>query len=380
MKIMEIVPYIHSSGGVQSFVRDLSKSLSNKGHEVTIVSLFREVVPEDQNFPYKIHHLKLLKRNVIGASIGLWNLINTIKPDILHVHLRYSAISVLLIYPFLKIRGITIVETYHSYYKGYKPVTNFSRFCFDKFVGVSQDATEEMITSFQIPGNKCSTIRNGIDFSILKNFNSAKKLQNSNSTQLKCLACGRLTSQKGFSFLVDAIQEMPTQIKKSITLTLIGEGPLEPELFSKKNRCGFDFNISPFMTRDKLIPFIKSHDLVMMPSLYEGLSIFCLEVLALGMPTLVSDIKSYREIFDFPPLKSSDAFGINEAGLIVKPSSSQSIKDALTYAVENKHLLGNFSKNALEISNKYDIKKVCEQYENLFYEVSPTVHGAKVVI
>lgn len=42
---------------------------------------------------------------------------------------------------------------------------------------------------------------------------------------------------------------------------------------------------------------ISNADMIVMPSLWEGLSIFQLEALALGCPMMLSDISAFRQIF-----------------------------------------------------------------------------------
>ena len=86
---------------------------------------------------------------------------------------------------------------------------------------------------------------------------------------------------------------------------LIGEGPLKEQAI---NAAG-DSKTIEFLgvaPRSKVIYNLNCADMVVMPSLWEGLSIFMLEAIAMGCPLMISDVESLRSVVNEPPLNAGE--------------------------------------------------------------------------
>ncbi len=106
---------------------------------------------------------------------------------------------------------------------------------------------------------------------------------------------GRLAPEKGLDGLLDAwpivLKALPTA-----RLTLIGEGPERPRLESRISSLGIGGSVKLIGAHPDPTALLRESDLFVLPSREEGMSIALLEAMALGIPSLATDIPGNRGI------------------------------------------------------------------------------------
>lgn len=131
--------------------------------------------------------------------------------------------------------------------------------------------------------------------------------------------------QKGFDLLLDALPMVnEVAIKTNSKLTVIGSGALA-STFKKQ--------ISPYnwVQYFEQIPHqqvklkLKQSDVVLMPSRYEGLSVFALEGLQEGLAFVLSDAGALRDLW-------------SNNGWLVSPLNAQTLGDAMIAAMNDTSL------------------------------------------
>jgi glycosyltransferase involved in cell wall biosynthesis len=131
--------------------------------------------------------------------------------------------------------------------------------------------------------------------------------------------------QKGFDLLLDALPMVnEVAIKTNSKLTVIGSGALA-STFKKQ--------ISPYnwVQYFEQIPHqqvklkLKQSDVVLMPSRYEGLSVFALEGLQEGLAFVMSDAGALRDLW-------------SNNGWLVSPLNAQTLSDAMIAAMNDTSL------------------------------------------
>jgi glycosyltransferase involved in cell wall biosynthesis len=106
---------------------------------------------------------------------------------------------------------------------------------------------------------------------------------------------GRLDYQKNYEFLIEVFPEI-LKIKPEAIAIIIGEGPERKKLenlIKKTNLKEKIFLIGELKNASK---YLKSFDLFILPSRYEGLSITLIEALFAQIPILASDVGGNKEI------------------------------------------------------------------------------------
>jgi glycosyltransferase involved in cell wall biosynthesis len=178
----------------------------------------------------------------------------------------------------------------------------------DKIQSVSHDAQANLLAYFPSLSrkpDKCIVITNGIE---VERFIRAKSRDLRGELGLAedvflIGFFGRFMSQKGFSFLIDAIELLSNEQnlpKKPLVLTFGDGGFADREKRSIKSR-GLDkyFCYLPF-TPD-VSSTINGLDVVAMPSLWEACGLLAMETLVCGMPLIASDCIGLREVVNGTP-------------------------------------------------------------------------------
>jgi glycosyltransferase involved in cell wall biosynthesis len=103
---------------------------------------------------------------------------------------------------------------------------------------------------------------------------------------------GRFSPEKNLDFLLRAFADLPQNASKpDLLLSLVGYGPLEPDLRRMASELGLDrvvqFRGSAAQTA--LPAIYRSADALVLPSVRETWGLVVLEAMACGLPVLVSD-------------------------------------------------------------------------------------------
>lgn len=160
----------------------------------------------------------------------------------------------------------------------------------------------------------------------------------------KLLYVGRLSSEKGLSFLIKSISEL-----SNISLTVVGTGPEESNL--KALAEGVErIQFLGYIENKELSKIYSSHDLFVLPSVSEPWGLVIEEAIKCGLPILCSHVVGAAE----------DIVLKNSLGLIYKLSSSQDFKQKLLFIEENYQF---FINNINSFNFDKLIKNQIESYE-----------------
>ncbi|WP_318557254.1 glycosyltransferase family 4 protein [Geobacter anodireducens] len=173
----------------------------------------------------------------------------------------------------------------------------------DIIQSVSYDAQDNLFEYFPcLKGKmgKCVVVGNGIDverFLHTPKRDLRSELNISNDVFLIGFF-GRFMSQKGFSYLVDALYQLKKESKsnkKPLVLTF-GHGGYIREEIENINNLGLNeyFKFMPFT--DNIAGAIKGVDVVVMPSLWEACGLLAMETLVAGIPLIASTCIGLREV------------------------------------------------------------------------------------
>jgi glycosyltransferase involved in cell wall biosynthesis len=145
------------------------------------------------------------------------------------------------------------------------------------------------------------------------------------SNILTILYVGELIKLKGINHLLAALQRVSREYSQ-VRLTIIGEGDCRTELgrMAEKLEIADYIEFSGFLKPEKVKEHMLKSDVLVLPSMTEGLPRVIIEAMAVGLPVIATDVGSVKEL-----VKDG------ENGFLVKPTDI----DALTKAILN--LTGN---------------------------------------
>lgn len=99
---------------------------------------------------------------------------------------------------------------------------------------------------------------------------------------------GNFVEQKNHSFLIDLFHKF-LEVQPHSKLLLLGNGPLMSSIKSKVNDSGINDNVIFMGSVDKPEKYMSVMDVIVMPSLFEGLPLTLIEEQANGLSILASD-------------------------------------------------------------------------------------------
>lgn len=160
----------------------------------------------------------------------------------------------------------------------------------DTFVGVSDYTGKDLVKDFgsQIK-NKIQVIHNGI---LLEDIQERKT-----RSQIKpsFLTASHLRESKGIQDLIQAVYELPKEIKEEIVIDVYGNGPYRKALEDQVFRLGLE-NCFRFMGSS---PNLKSiycqYDYMLQPTHMECFSLSILESLAANVPVITTNVGGNEE-------------------------------------------------------------------------------------
>ena len=122
---------------------------------------------------------------------------------------------------------------------------------------------------------------------------------------------GRFVPQKNHSFLIQIFRDTLAKLP-SARLLLIGDGPLKDDIQKMVQRFGLEEQVIFLGQRNDIPALLQAMDLFLLPSLYEGLPVSCLEAQAAGLSCIAADTVSvetaYEKDFQFLSLASEETW------------------------------------------------------------------------
>ncbi len=207
---------------------------------------------------------------------------------------------------------------------------------------------------------KIIEIPNGINLDEFRPFSSKDECKNRIGLGDKTviLFVGGLYQLKGPDILLKAIPKI-VEFDKNIIFVFAGRGNSDYYMnISRKLNIERYVKFVGYVTNDKVC-YYNSADIFVLPSYEEMFPIVLLEASALGLPLVVSDLRTLRCI-----VKN------NYNGLFVKPGNENELAEAIIYLLDNVDIRNKLGKNAAKLVKDYSWDSICEKTEKLYNSIS----------
>jgi len=308
MKILQVIPFFTPArGGSVIAPYCLSKELSKKGHDVTIITTDFEF---DEEYAKSLDDVRVIPFKCT-ANLGLflyspkmkkWLRDNIKNYDVVHMH-NFRSYQNNIIHNYAKRFGVPYVLQAHGSLPrivekqrlkklydliwGYKILRDAS-----KVIALTK-VEKEQYKDMSVDEDKIEIIPNGIDFSRYKNLPKKEEFKGKyklKDTEKIVLYLGRIHKIKGINLLVEAFSDLTKELD-GIKLVIVG--PDDGFLSALKKKID-DLNIDdkilftgPLFEREKLSAYIDA-DVFVLPSIYETFPNSVLEACACGVPVIVT--------------------------------------------------------------------------------------------
>jgi len=171
-------------------------------------------------------------------------------------------------------------------------------------------------------------------------------------------AVAALTQEKGHKYLIDAAAAVIREVPDA-RFVILGEGELRPALERQIKELHLDKHVVLPGFRADILSFIRSFDIFVMSSLFEGLGTSLLDAMAYSKPTVASDTGGIPEVV---------AHG--ETGLLVPPRDAKALASAISSLLKDPERRERMGRAGLErvkrlFTAEEMVDKTVEVYRNL---------------
>jgi len=349
--------------GPNNVTMNIIKHLGSK-YEVSAISLsgndqdsFSE---ELRRLNVSVHEINLSKwEGLLKAGGHLKTLIEEIKPDVVH---SYGIRADMITAKHLKsCRTMSTLhcDTYLDYSSTYNKwlgrimdrmhISSLRKF--NKSLTVSKSVADGIEKRH---GFNIDYIQNGIDVELFKNAGAKEKVELRRKLKLPLdkkifLSIGVLSNRKNPFPIIETFKKAGL---KDCHMIFLGDGHLAPGL---RKEIGNKADICLLGNVANVNEYLKAADFVISTSLAEGLPNSILEGLACGLPAVLSDIPSHKELLAPDP----------SAGVLCDCQDSNSIYQAIE-TIMNKDY-SHISKRARKlVLDHYCAEKMSQKYQQAY--------------
>ena len=355
---IQIVAYLHGSGGAERQITLLANYMAQKGHDVHFVIL------ADCNIRYSINeNIKIYNLSKEESGRGIIRIIKRykalkkttrkIKPDVsIHYWLQSAYFSVMFSREY---RGKVIYsERGDPYDKEFNGIVGIIRwladFKIDGFVFQSEGARDFFSESIK---QRSVIIHNSVNI-------PRDKYPNSIIRENRIVNVGRLHPQKNQKILIDAFALISSKYSDYI-LEIYGEGELRASLEKQILNKGLQGRVILCGATKNIFDRIHNASLFVLTSDYEGIPNALLEAMALGMPCISTDCR---------PGGARTLIENGKNGFIVPVNDAGSLSERMDYVLSHRTIADSIAAQARSIVDSHTDKAVFDRWEQFLSKIS----------
>lgn len=367
-------------GGVARIIRGLGRISRAEGWQVDVLAtdpLLQNVLTKDS---LGVVNLDVIHRAIrplsdFGGLMRLRRFLERERYTIVHTHTSKAGFVGRLA---ARMAGIPIiVHTVHGFaFHEQSPtlVRQFysvlermaSRWC-DRIVSVSQFHRSWALELGICGPSQIEAIPNGITPQARREQVERADLRRElgvGDRELCILSVARLAADKGLANLIQAAEILRSG-ERNFRVVIAGDGPVRAALEQLARDRGVTDVVTFLGFREDVPELLHAADLVVLPSLREGLSISLLEAMAAGKPIIASSIGSHREVA-----------AQSEMALLVPPADPETLAKTIRELTGNPLRMAQIGVRARALfeacyTEDRMLKSYHRLYQNLLKEKAP---------
>ncbi|MGE5445310.1 MAG: glycosyltransferase [Ignavibacteriales bacterium] len=378
MKVLFIVPNL-VAGGAERQIIYLMRGLLERGITSSLfmldpVGVFLDEIPNgvkvylpkshrpsDPSMNLVIHH-----RNPLKTIREIIRVVRKENPDILYSRHWPTKIPTAFV-GWLLGKKVVLSEanslTYEMAYRDTRRrsfyLKNIACRLADVVVAVSQGVADGLEQLFGI-GSKVRVTYNGFDLDDIEKKGREEVYHPwFNREEPIAVAVGRLVNQKGFSYLLHAVNLVNR--KTPLRLIVIGDGELKEELIKQAEELGVKDKVDFLGVKKNPFAYMARCDLFILSSLYEGLPNVLIEAMALGLPVISTNC----------PYGPSEIIEDGRNGILIPIGNPQAISEAILRVLGDKQLRDNLRTEAKRRAKDFSLENMVSEYTELLLSLSP---------
>lgn len=378
---MRILTLIHEyppiGGGGGKVAQDLARALVKRGHEVRVIAPHHKNLDAD-NSTDGVQVIRILSFRtkqfaadlramsgylVIGLAVGLWQIF-TWRPDLLHVH--FAVPAGMLTWLLSKLTGVPYVLTTHlgdvpggvpektdGWFRWVYPFTHHIWRDAAYVTAISEHTRRLALVHYPV---RIEVIPNGIELG--ESFPSSLTAVNSPP---QIVFAGRFVPQKNPMFAVQILSHVADLPWHAV---MIGDGALMEETKQAISRYGLQdrITLTGWIVPEQVHAHFTKSDILLMPSLSEGIPMVGLQALVSGHAIVASRVGGLLDLVQE-----------GKNGFLHEPDDLDGFVEHMRLLLEDTETLLCTRNESLQTSHKFDLSHIVDRYEQIFLKAIDVV-------
>ena len=341
--------------GAEIFSCQLSNHLLEKGHDVIVVSIYEG----EAQLPFllEIESIDRPESQRYHDFVGWKMLAGIVKefcPDIVQANaadtLKYAVLSK-TIFQWTSPLIFRNASSSSYYVKNWlsRRINSFLLKRVDMIVSVSHASKIDINRIFPFTKKKSLVITVGLENNILLSHPANMYIKDGKKN---IIHVGSFTKEKNHVGLIRIFKQL-SRYRSDLILHLIGSGPSKSSIQKLVEREGLKSKVIFHKENNNPLPYIKEADILVLPSLVEGLPGVILEAMYCRTPVVAYDVGGISEVLT------------SETGYLVKKSNEKDFIRAVLEGLENLDK-EKIDKANLLVHEKFMNNKIAEQFIEVY--------------
>lgn len=364
MKILQIINSLPTAGA-EKLVIEISKKYIDLGHKVDLLILKKN----DSSLEHEVQNNTQIGFHYLSDSTSIYNPINIFRlrrflkasdHEVLHAHLfpTFYWVSVALGSYF---KGLAVHTEHNTTNRRMEnPIFGWlDKFIypnFDYHITISDAVRQNLEKHISIDPSRLVNIYNGVDLKAIEMAQAYEKSEFGLQPNAKIiLQVSAFRPQKDQSTLIKAM----ALLDETAHLFLAGNGERRAECEELAKDLNVTDRVQFLGIRNDIPRLLKTADIVVLSSFYEGLSLSSVEGMASTKPFIASDVPGLTEV-------------VTGAGILFPQGDVTRLAEAIKKLFSDEALYNETALKCVERSKNYDINTMVAEHLKLYAKEKKT--------
>jgi glycosyltransferase involved in cell wall biosynthesis len=370
MRLVQLVTRLQRRGA-EVFAAQLSDELAHRGHDVALVGLYHAAGGGLRARRARTLDLAGVRRPVVSPRLlaRLTAELDRERPDLVQANgsdtLKYASLAKRRLrapWP-LVYRNIGTASQWLRYPAQRLWIRWLLRRV-DGVASVSEASRRDFLRAYRVPASRVVMIPIGTECGDLASRDERRsrlvRAAGIDGDPPIVVQVGSFTAEKNHRWMVEAFARV-LERRPDARLVLIGDGPLMSVVTAAVAARGLDGPIRFLGAREDADELVGGADLLVLPSLTEGLPGVVLEAAAREVPAVANDVGGVREVIED-----------GRTGYVVPVGDQAALVDRVVGLLEDPALARRMGAAArTRICERFDLRHVVDAFERWYRELLP---------
>ncbi|MFQ5640276.1 MAG: glycosyltransferase [bacterium] len=349
-------------GGAETKLMELIAHMDSSRFNTTVCSLGMGDRIKEKFGELDVKFVNFARRNRFDPKL-LWDvnkLIRHEKIDVVMTTLFYADVVGPLARSFTPAKAVFSWETISApewlltrRLLAYKFAMNFC----DKVISVSHATAKWLVEKRGVSKQKVMVIPYGVNLELFHEGGNEALRKSLGVSEKETLigVVARLHPQKGHRYLIEAAESLVRDFP-ALKFAFVGDGELRTELEQRIKAAKLEKHFLFLGFRNDVKDLLRTFDIFVLPSLYEGLPNVILEAMASGLPVVATAVDGTPELIED-----------DVTGYLVPPKDPAALATKISALLKDEKRRHDFgSRGRRRIEEEYSLEKQVENFQNLY--------------